>query len=61
MRPEITDVEGVDRPSRAICRAVRGMARGRLLRRMGALAPDTLAEVEGALELVLALERSAAT
>ncbi len=55
MRPEIMDIEGVDRPSRAICRAVRGMARGRLLRRLGALTPETLAEIERALELTLGL------
>ena len=56
MRPEVSEVDGVDRPSRAICRAVRGVARARLLRRLGELAPDTLAEVEQALALVLDLD-----
>jgi mRNA interferase MazF len=55
LRPELTDVEGLDRPSRAICRGVRGMARSRLLRRLGALQPSTLAEVERALALTLGL------
>ena len=55
LRPEVADIEGVDRPSRAICRAVRGVARPRLLRRVGALAPETLAEIDHALELVLGL------
>ncbi len=55
LRPELRDVEGLDRPSRAICRGVRGMARSRLLRRLGALEPSTLAEVERALALTLGL------
>ena len=55
LRPEVTDVEGVDRPSRVICRAVRGVARGRILRRLATLPPATLAEVERALELTLGL------
>lgn len=55
LRPEVTDMEGVDRPSRAICRAVRGVARGRLLRSLGVLPPATLAEIERALALILGL------
>lgn len=55
VRPEILDTEGVDRPSRAICRAVRGVARGRLLHRMGAITPNTLAEIDSALALILDL------
>jgi mRNA interferase MazF len=55
LRPEITDVEGVERPSRAVCGAVRGVARSRLLRRLGALTPATLDEVEQALALILGL------
>lgn len=58
LRPEVTDIEGVDRPSRAICRAIRGVARGRLLRSLGALPPATLAEVERALDLILGLDAS---
>jgi mRNA interferase MazF len=56
LRPEVQDVEGVDRPSRAICRAVRGMAPSRLRRRLGTVTPATLAEVDRALALVLALQ-----
>jgi mRNA interferase MazF len=55
LRPEVTDIEGVDRPSRAICRAIRGVARARLLRRLSVLEPDTLAEIERALGLILDL------
>lgn len=56
LRPEVTDVEGIDRPSRAICRGVRAVSRARLLRRLGALTPATLAEIERGLVLVLGLE-----
>jgi mRNA interferase MazF len=56
LRPQVKDVEGVDRESRAICRAVRGVARSRLLRPLGALTPATLDEVEDALALILGLD-----
>jgi mRNA interferase MazF len=56
LRPEIAEVEGVDRHSRAICRAVRGVARSRLLQRLGTLTPATLAEVDRALALILELQ-----
>jgi mRNA interferase MazF len=56
LRPEIADIEGIDRPSRAICRAVRGVARPRLLRHLGTLEPETLAEIERILELILGLK-----
>jgi mRNA interferase MazF len=55
LRPEVKDIEGVDRPSRAICRAVRSVARPRLLRHLGTISPDTLAEIEQALGLILGL------
>jgi mRNA interferase MazF len=55
LRPEVRDVEGVDRPSHAIPRAVRGVARLRLLRRLGALPPEKLTEIERALTLILGL------
>ncbi|MFI4993142.1 MAG: type II toxin-antitoxin system PemK/MazF family toxin [Solirubrobacterales bacterium] len=55
LRPGITDAAGVDRPSRAICGAVRGVARSRLLRRLGELPPGKLAEVERALARILGM------
>jgi mRNA interferase MazF len=55
LRPEIRDIEGVDRPSRAVCGALRGVARSRLLRRLGTLPPEDLAEIERALALILGL------
>ena len=56
LRPEIADIDGIDRPCRAICRAIRGVARPRLLRHLGTLGPDKLAEIERVLELILELE-----
>jgi len=56
LRPEIADIEGIDRPSRAICRAVRGVTRPRLLRHLGTLGPPKMAEIERVLELILQLE-----
>ena len=56
LRPEVQGISGVDRPSRAICRSVRGVARSRLLRKLGSLTPTTLAEVDRALELILDLD-----
>jgi mRNA interferase MazF len=58
LRPEVADIEGVERPSRAICGAVRGVARSRLLRRLGTVSLTTLDEVELALTLILGLEPS---
>jgi mRNA interferase MazF len=55
LRPEIPASAGVDQTSRAICSAVRGLARPRLLRRLGELGPEPLAQVEWALSLVLGL------
>jgi mRNA interferase MazF len=55
LRPEVSDIEGVDRSSRAICRGIRAVSRARLLRKLGTLAPATLAEVERALVMILGL------
>ena len=59
LRPEVRDVEGVDRPSHAIPRAVRGVARSRLFRRLGTLPPAKLTEIERALTLILGLTPTA--
>jgi mRNA interferase MazF len=55
LRPAVHGVEGVDRPSCAIPRSVEGVARSRLLRRLGTLPPEKLAEIERALALILGL------
>jgi len=55
LRPEVDGVEGLDQASRAIPRAVRGVAPSRLLRRLGELPPAKLAQIERALALILDL------
>lgn len=55
LRPPLGPETGVDNPSAAICRGVRGVARSRLLRHLGAVADDKMAEIERALKLTLAL------
>lgn len=55
LRPELSKSEGVDKESRAICRAVRAVNRSRLLRRTGRVNSKTLKETEQALALVLGL------
>ena len=57
LRPEVSSAEGVERPSRAICRATRAVARARLLQRSGAVLPDTLGEIERTLLVILGLDR----
>jgi mRNA interferase MazF len=59
LRPDVPVSAGVDQPSRAICRAVRGLARARLLRRLGELAPESLAEIDRALSLILGVREDA--
>lgn len=54
LRPSIDPATGIDNPSAAICRAIRGVARSRLLRRLGEVEDEKLAEIERAVGLVLA-------
>jgi mRNA interferase MazF len=56
LRPPIPSDAGIDAESVAIPRGIRGVSRSRLLRRIGELEPETLAEVERALATVLALD-----
>lgn len=55
LRPSVSSAEGVERDSSAIPRAVRAVARRRLLRRLGVLEPETFAAVEESLATVLGL------
>lgn len=55
LRPPVSPAEGIAAPSAAICRGVRALARRRLLRRLGEVRPETMAEVERTLALVLGL------
>lgn len=59
LRPEVSPEEGIERDSVVVTRAIRAVARSRLLRRLGRLEDDTLGEVEMALSLVLGLESAA--
>ena len=45
--------EGVDVDSVAVCRAVRAVARSRLIRPLGQLTPETMRNVERALGMIL--------
>jgi len=56
LRPPVVPGSGIDNDSAAVCRAVRGIARSRLLRRLGEAGAETLAEVDAALATVLGLE-----
>lgn len=53
LRPQIDPDTGIDRPSAAICRAIRGISRSRLLRHLGAVEDRKMAEIERALGLAL--------
>lgn len=54
LRPRIGPETGIDEPSAAICRGIRGVARTRLLLHLGEVDGETMAEIERALGLVLA-------
>jgi mRNA interferase MazF len=55
LRPQLDPETGIEADSAAIPRGIRGVARRRLLRRLGEVGPKTLSEVERALALVLGL------
>ena len=57
LRPGISEDEGIDSPSAAICRGVRAVARKRLLRPLGEARPATVMEVEAALSVILGMQR----
>jgi mRNA interferase MazF len=56
LRPRVSPAEGVEAESVAIPRAIRAVARRRLLHRLGTLSPETLAAVEDSLTTVLGLD-----
>ncbi len=55
LRPTLTAADGVDADSVAVCRAVRGVARTRLVRRLGTLSEPVLGQVDRALQMILEL------
>lgn len=56
LRPRVSPTEGVDVDSVAVCRGVRAVARTRLLKQLGALTPETMRQIERALQLILGVE-----
>ena len=57
LRVEIARSAGIDRPSRAICRAVRAVVPTRLVGRLGSVESPVMGEIEAALALILGLDR----
>jgi len=57
LRPQVSPETGIDHSSAAICRAVRGVSRTRLLRRLGEVEAEKLTEIEGALSSILGIAR----
>jgi mRNA interferase MazF len=55
LRPSVPSAAGLDRPSVAVCRAVRAVSRMRLLRPLGTADAQTMRAVEEALAPVLGL------
>lgn len=56
LRPAVSAESGIERASVAICSGVRSIARSRLLRPVGRLDRETLAEVDFALSKILGLD-----
>lgn len=54
LRPPLGPETGIDNPSAAICRGIRGVARSRLLRHLGEVPDEKMTEIGRALGLVLA-------
>jgi mRNA interferase MazF len=55
LRPGVSTSEGVEADSVAVCRAVRGITKSRLVRPLGTLKRETMREVERALGMVLGI------
>lgn len=59
LRVEVAPIAGIDRPSRAVCRAVRGVVSSRFERRIGSVDEATMGQVKAALALILGLDQRA--
>lgn len=59
LRIEIDASAGLDRPSRAVCRAIRAVGASRLMRRVGAISDADMDRLQAALSLILGLDREA--
>ena len=60
LRVDVAPLAGIARPSRAVCRAVRGVVSSRFERRIGSVDEATMGHVETALALILGLDHRAA-
>ena len=56
LRVDVAPIAGIDRPSRAVCRAVRGVVSSRFERQIGSIDEATMGQVEEALALILGLD-----
>lgn len=59
LRVEIEPAAGIERSSRAICRAVRAVVASRLVRPVGSVDPAIMKQIEATLALILGLDRPA--
>lgn len=57
LRIDVAPEAGVERPSRAVCRAVRSVGSSRFVRRIGRVDQATMDQIETALALILELDR----
>lgn len=60
LRIDVAPDAGIERPSRAVCRAVRAVVSSRFVRRIGSVDHATMEQVEMALALILELDRKPA-
>lgn len=56
LRIDVGPMVGIDRPSRAVCRAVRSVVVSRFERRVGHIDEATMGQIETALALILGLD-----
>ena len=56
LRPPIAPAEGVDADSVAVCRGIRAVSRARLVQRLGAVKPETMRAIQGALADILGMD-----
>ena len=57
LRVDVAPIAGIDRPSRAVCRAVRAVVSSRFERRIGSVDQATMEHIETALALIFGLDR----
>lgn len=57
LRVDLAPIAGIDRPSRAICRALRAVVSSRFVRRIASVDQATMERIEAALGLILGLDR----